>query len=58
MRSKKTGRVRTCRVNSKALSLAEQWINARRTEWERRLDRLGRYLATLETQGDTDDQDN
>src|SRR5271165_4587250 len=46
VRSKKAGRVRTCRVNPEALSLAEQWISARRTEWERRLDRLGRYLAT------------
>jgi hypothetical protein len=27
-----------------ALTLAEQWIGARRTLWERRLDRLGEYL--------------
>jgi DNA-binding transcriptional ArsR family regulator len=58
VRSKKTGRVRTCRVDPKALSLAEQWINARRTEWERRLDRLGSYLATLEKERPADDQDN
>jgi len=55
VRSEKTGRVRTCRINAEALSLAEQWINARRKEWERRLDRLGDYLATLHTQGDADD---
>ncbi len=55
--SKKTGRVRTCRVDPKALSLAERWISARRTEWERRLDRLGSYLATLENKGDADGQD-
>src|SRR6267154_1133965 len=42
--SEKLGRVRTCRIEPRALSLAEQWINARRTEWERRLDRLGNYL--------------
>jgi hypothetical protein len=24
---------------------AEQWIAQRRTEWERRLDRLGEFLA-------------
>ena len=47
VRSAKAGRVRTCRINPEALSLAEQWINARRMEWERRLDRLGDYLATL-----------
>jgi DNA-binding transcriptional ArsR family regulator len=47
VRSEKTGRVRTCRVEPEALSLAEQWINARRAEWEGRLDRLGEYLATI-----------
>jgi DNA-binding transcriptional ArsR family regulator len=50
--SQKIGRVRTCRVEPKALSLVEQWINARRTEWERRLDRLGDYLEDLKKQGD------
>lgn len=54
VRSAKAGRVRTCRINPEALSLAEQWINARRREWERRLDRLGDYLATLKD-GDADD---
>ena len=52
VRSQKRGRVRTCRINPEALSLAEQWINGRRMEWERRLDRLGDYLATLKTEGD------
>ena len=45
VKSEKVGRVRTCRVNSAALQTAEQWITARRTGWERRLDRLGNYLA-------------
>lgn len=45
VKSAKVGRVRTCRVNSAALQTAEQWITARRTGWERRLDRLGDYLA-------------
>jgi DNA-binding transcriptional ArsR family regulator len=45
VRSQKIGRVRTCRIEPKALQTAEQWINARRTSWERRLDRLGAYLA-------------
>jgi DNA-binding transcriptional ArsR family regulator len=44
VRSEKTGRVRTCRIEPEALSLAEQWINARRIGWQRRLDRLGDYL--------------
>jgi DNA-binding transcriptional ArsR family regulator len=45
VRSEKVGRVRTCRIESEALSLAEQWINERRALWERRLDRLGQFLA-------------
>src|ERR1700761_8773122 len=44
VRSEKAGRVRTCAIQPEALSQAEQWINARRTEWEQRLDRLGDYL--------------
>ena len=54
VRSEKTGRVRTCAVNPAALSQAEQWINARRIEWEHRLNRLGEYLKTLQDEGDTD----
>ena len=50
--SEKIGRVRMCRIEPRALSLAEQWINARRTEWERRLDRLGDYLEDLKKEGD------
>jgi DNA-binding transcriptional ArsR family regulator len=44
VRSRKEGRVRTCRIEPKALSLAETWIAQRRTSWERRFDRLGEYL--------------
>ena len=54
VRSEKIGRVRTCSIDSHALSQAEQWINARRIEWEHRLDRLGTYLETLETEGEDD----
>jgi DNA-binding transcriptional ArsR family regulator len=42
--SEKVGRVRTCRVDSATLSLAERWINERRVLWQRRLDRLGEFL--------------
>ena len=45
VRSEKIGRVRTCRIEPAALRTAEQWISERRTSWERRLDRLGNYLA-------------
>ncbi len=47
VRSMKVGRVRTCRIEPKALSLAEQWINQRRAEWERHLDQLGEYLNSI-----------
>jgi len=52
LRSKKIGRVRTCAIEPKALSRAEQWINSRRIDWEHRLDRLGDYLKTLDNEGD------
>jgi len=45
VRSEKTGRVRTCRIEPKALSRAEVWFSARRASWESRFDRLGELLA-------------
>jgi DNA-binding transcriptional ArsR family regulator len=45
VRSQKTGRVRTCSIEPAVLRSAEDWITERRTGWERRLDRLGDYLA-------------
>src|SRR3954469_19633241 len=52
VKTEKVGRVRTCRVESGALQLAERWINERRATWERRLDRLGAYLAEAATESD------
>jgi len=49
--SKKVGRVRTCRIEPAALGQVEAWIHARRTEWERRLDRLGDHLDELQAKG-------
>ena len=46
--SQKVGRVRTCQIEPEALSLAEQWLNDRRTIWTQRLDRLGDLLAEPE----------
>jgi DNA-binding transcriptional ArsR family regulator len=45
VRSEKVGRVRTCRMEPRTLRLAEQWIAERQSSWERRLDRLGDFLA-------------
>jgi DNA-binding transcriptional ArsR family regulator len=53
--SAKVGRVRTCKIDTRALAAAEQWIHAQRSEWERRLDRLGAYLDGL-TGGDANDE--
>lgn len=50
VRSEKVGRVRTCHMEEKALSAAEQWIQSRRELWERRLDRLGEFLLAQEKQ--------
>ncbi|RSZ39730.1 MULTISPECIES: metalloregulator ArsR/SmtB family transcription factor [unclassified Variovorax] len=44
VRSEKIGRVRTCRIDTATLSLAEMWFNRRRAEWDQRLDRLGEHL--------------
>jgi DNA-binding transcriptional ArsR family regulator len=57
VRTEKVGRVRTCAIAPQALSQAEQWINARRIEWEHRLDRLDDYLQTLKQEGDGDERD-
>ena len=47
--SEKIGRVRTCRIEPKALMSAEDWISGQRASWEARLDRLGEYLKELQT---------
>lgn len=45
VRTEKAGRVRTCRIEMAGLSALEQWIQDRRTTWERRFDRLGDLLG-------------
>jgi DNA-binding transcriptional ArsR family regulator len=49
VRTTKVGRVRTCRIEPKGLTVAERWIEERRSLWERRLDRLGALLENEET---------
>src|SRR5690242_9308257 len=51
--SSKVGRTRTCTINPPALRSAERWIAERRTMVERRLDRLGEYLAATADQPET-----
>ena len=57
VRSAKIGRVRTCTVEPKMLTLAERWIAERRESWERKLDRLADYLdATASENDNTEDE--
>jgi DNA-binding transcriptional ArsR family regulator len=44
--SEKVGRVRTVTIEPDAFRPAGRWIAQRREAWERRLDRLGDYLAS------------
>jgi DNA-binding transcriptional ArsR family regulator len=50
--TQKIGRVRSCTLDTSAMSQAERWINDRRTTWQRRLDRLGDYLVETQDQDD------
>ena len=43
--TEKVGRVRTCGIEPAGLSVAQQWIDERRSTWEERFDRLGDLLA-------------
>ena len=50
IRSRKKGRVRTCRLSPRTLQSAEGWLARQRTLWERRLDQLDDYLLKLKEQ--------
>ncbi len=45
VRTEKLGRVRTCRIETAGFRALEEWIRAHRTVWEKKLDRLGEFLA-------------
>ncbi len=47
--SRKTGRVRTCRIEPAAMTAAEAWIAGQRAIWEGRLDRFETYVDELKT---------
>jgi DNA-binding transcriptional ArsR family regulator len=55
VQSRKLGRTRTCSLNAQTLRSAERWMSERRTFVERRLDRLGEYLADTADQPDPPD---
>jgi DNA-binding transcriptional ArsR family regulator len=54
VRSQKVGRTRTCFINPAVLRSAESWIAERRSLWERRLDRLGDFLADPDDSAQSD----
>ncbi len=54
VRSKKQGRVRTCRLEPKALGAAESWIAEQRALWEAQLDRLEDFLADIQAKEKND----
>lgn len=48
--SRKTGRVRTYKLDAAQLHTAEDWLARQRSLWERRLDQLDAYLLKLKEQ--------
>lgn len=42
--TEKIGRTRTCKLQPAGLDMASKWISARKSIWEKRLDRLGSLL--------------
>jgi DNA-binding transcriptional ArsR family regulator len=49
VKTEKLGRVRTCQVENSGFRALEDWIRDHRTAWERKLDRLGQFLAEEDT---------
>lgn len=42
--SRKTGRVRTCRIDPRRLNMAQSWLQKQRSLWEARLDRMDEII--------------
>ena len=47
VRSTKRGRVRTYEIAPERFRVAEDWLTARRQQWEARLDRFDQYVTQL-----------
>jgi DNA-binding transcriptional ArsR family regulator len=52
VKTEKLGRVRSCRVEVAGLRAAEEWLRARRPEWDRKLDQLEEFLDEPDNQQD------
>lgn len=46
IRTSKTGRVRTCTLETKSFDVIETWLSEQRSVWEGRTDRLERFVTT------------
>lgn len=46
IRTRKTGRVRTCTLERKSFEAIEAWLGEQRSIWEGRTDRLERFVTT------------
>lgn len=55
IRTRKTGRVRRCALNTAQLRFAETWFADQRAIWERKLDALGEYLEAEDAKERDDD---
>jgi DNA-binding transcriptional ArsR family regulator len=51
--TEKSGRVRTCRIDSRGFNALESWTRSHRTLWEMRVDRLGEMLGNIGQGGST-----
>ena len=47
VKSKKHGRVRTYEIAPERFTIADDWLSARRQQWEARLDRFDQYVKHL-----------
>jgi DNA-binding transcriptional ArsR family regulator len=45
IRTRKSGRVRTCALELKRLALVDDWLAEQRHIWEQRTDRLEHYVT-------------
>jgi DNA-binding transcriptional ArsR family regulator len=49
IRTRKTGRVRTCTLETKSFAVIETWLSEQRSIWEGRTDRLERFVTATTT---------
>lgn len=45
IRTRKTGRVRTCTIDKRTFGVIDTWLNEQRSIWEGRTDRLERFVT-------------